>query len=82
MADAAPSSRPEQNRLLGIALRIGATTCFAFMAAMIKLGYARGVSTPELGWQQRRLFDAASVCRATRVCVPRRVAAWLPHCVA
>jgi drug/metabolite transporter (DMT)-like permease len=50
MADAAPSSRPEQNRLLGIALRIGATTCFAFMAAMIKLGYSRGVSTPELGF--------------------------------
>ena len=50
MADAAPSSRPEQNRLLGIALRIGATTCFAFMAAMIKLGYSRGVSTPELAF--------------------------------
>jgi drug/metabolite transporter (DMT)-like permease len=44
------SSRPEQNRLLGILLRIGATTCFGFMAAMIKLGYARGVSTPELGF--------------------------------
>jgi drug/metabolite transporter (DMT)-like permease len=42
------SARPTQNRLLGIALRIGATTCFAFMAAMIKLGYAAGVSTPEL----------------------------------
>jgi drug/metabolite transporter (DMT)-like permease len=50
MADAAASSRPEQNRLLGIALRIGATTCFAFMAAMIKLGYAHGVSTPELAF--------------------------------
>jgi drug/metabolite transporter (DMT)-like permease len=50
MADAAPSSRPEQNRLLGIGLRIGATTCFAFMAAMIKLGYLRGVSTVELGF--------------------------------
>ena len=44
------SSRPAQNRLLGIALRIGATTCFAFMAAMIKLGYAAGVSTPELAF--------------------------------
>ena len=44
------STRPEQNRLLGIALRIGATTCFAFMAAMIKLGYSRGVSTPELAF--------------------------------
>ena len=45
-----PSSRPEQSRLLGIGLRIGATTCFAFMGAMIKLGYARGVSTPELAF--------------------------------
>jgi len=45
-----PSSRPEQNRLLGIALRIGAATSFAFMAAMIKLGYAHGVSTPELAF--------------------------------
>ena len=44
------ASRPEQNRLLGIALRIGATTSFAFMAAMIKLGYARGVTTPELAF--------------------------------
>jgi drug/metabolite transporter (DMT)-like permease len=44
------SSRPEQNRLLGIALRIGAATSFAFMAAMIKLGYAHGVTTPELAF--------------------------------
>jgi len=36
--------------LLGIALRIGATTCFAFMAAMIKLGYASGVPTVELAF--------------------------------
>jgi drug/metabolite transporter (DMT)-like permease len=45
-----PSSslRPSENRALGIALRIGATTCFAFMAAMIKLGYEAGVTTPEL----------------------------------
>ena len=49
MADQA-SSRPEQNRLLGIGLRLGATTCFAFMAAMIKLGYEHGVSTVELGF--------------------------------
>jgi drug/metabolite transporter (DMT)-like permease len=47
---ASASSRPDQNRLLGIGLRIGATTCFAFMAAMIKLGYAAGVSTPELAF--------------------------------
>jgi len=44
------ASRPEQDRLLGIGLRIGATSCFAFMAAMIKLGYAAGVSTPELAF--------------------------------
>ena len=42
------STRPKQNRALGIGLRIAATTCFAFMAAMIKLGYEAGVSTPEL----------------------------------
>ena len=42
------SDRPDQNRLLGIALRLGATTCFAFMAATIKLGYEAGVSTVEL----------------------------------
>ena len=48
---AAPlSSRPDQNRLLGILLRIGAATCFSFMAALIKMGYARGVSTPELAF--------------------------------
>ena len=29
---------PAQNRLLGIALRVGAATCFAGMAAAIKLG--------------------------------------------
>lgn len=40
--------RPQQNRLLGIALRLGAATSFAFMAAMIKLGYEAGVTTPEL----------------------------------
>jgi drug/metabolite transporter (DMT)-like permease len=43
-----PSDRPQQNQLLGIALRIGAATSFALMAAMIKLGYEGGVSTPEL----------------------------------
>ena len=39
-----------QNRLLGIALRIGAATCFGFMAAMIKLGDAAGISLPELAF--------------------------------
>ncbi|MBV8687922.1 MAG: DMT family transporter [Alphaproteobacteria bacterium] len=44
------SDRPRQNRLLGIALRMGAATSFAFMAAMIKLGYAAGASTVELAF--------------------------------
>jgi drug/metabolite transporter (DMT)-like permease len=47
MTDAAPLT---QNRLLGIALRIGAATCFAGMAAAIKLGNDAGVSLPELGF--------------------------------
>ena len=45
-----PSSRPDQNRAIGIILRICATTCFAFMAAMIKLGHEAGVSLPELAF--------------------------------
>lgn len=40
----------KQNRLLGIALRIGAATCFGFMAAMIKLGDQAGISLPELAF--------------------------------
>jgi drug/metabolite transporter (DMT)-like permease len=44
------SSRPVQNPLLGVAFRVGGATSFAFMAAMIKLGHARGVSTPELAF--------------------------------
>ena len=47
---ASTSPRPKQNRFVAIALRIGATTCFAFMAAMIKLGHEAGVSTPELAF--------------------------------
>jgi drug/metabolite transporter (DMT)-like permease len=42
------SDRPSQNRLLGIGLRVGAATCFAFMAAAIKLGFEAGVATAEL----------------------------------
>jgi len=41
---------PQQNRLLGIGLRIGAATSFGFMAAAIKLGSARGVSVPEMAF--------------------------------
>src|SRR6185503_12365262 len=41
---------PQQNRLLGIGLRVGAATSFGFMAAAIKLGDARGVSLPELAF--------------------------------
>ena len=41
---------PAQNRLLGIGLRIGATTCFAAMAAAIKLGDRAHVNLPELAF--------------------------------
>jgi drug/metabolite transporter (DMT)-like permease len=40
----------KQNRLLGIGLRVGAATCFGFMAAAIKLGAAAGISLPELAF--------------------------------
>jgi drug/metabolite transporter (DMT)-like permease len=45
-----PSAPPAQNRLLGIALRIGATTCFAGMAAAIKLADQAHVALPELAF--------------------------------
>jgi len=41
---------PAQNRLLGIALRVGAATCFAGMAAAIKLGDQAGVNLAELSF--------------------------------
>jgi drug/metabolite transporter (DMT)-like permease len=41
---------PSQNRLAGIAFRIGATTSFGFMAAMIKLGHQSGIALPELAF--------------------------------
>ena len=44
------ASRPRQNRLLGIALRIGAASCFGCMGGAIKLGYAAGASTVELAF--------------------------------
>jgi drug/metabolite transporter (DMT)-like permease len=44
------SDRPQQNRLLGIGLRVAATTCFAFMAMLVKLGHERGVSTVEIAF--------------------------------
>lgn len=37
----------QQNRLLGIGLRVGAATSFAFMGAAIKLSAEHGVSLPE-----------------------------------
>jgi drug/metabolite transporter (DMT)-like permease len=43
-------SAAKQNRLLGIAFRIGAATCFGFMAAMIKLGDQAGITLPELAF--------------------------------
>ena len=44
------SPRPQQNRLLGIGIRIVGATAFAFMAAMIKLGYDHGVDTVEMAF--------------------------------
>lgn len=44
------SARPQQNPLLGIALRIGAATCFALMATLIKLGYQAGATTVEMAF--------------------------------
>jgi len=44
------SERPRQNRLLGIALRIAAASCFGCMGAAIKLGYSAGANTVELGF--------------------------------
>src|SRR5205085_6738483 len=37
----------QQNRLLGIGLRVGAASSFAIMGALIKLAAARGVNLPE-----------------------------------
>jgi drug/metabolite transporter (DMT)-like permease len=44
------SARPRPNRLLGIALRVGAASCFGCMGGAIKLGYAAGATTIELGF--------------------------------
>ena len=44
------SDRPAQNPLAGIALRLFATTCFAFMAMLVKLGHEQGVATVELAF--------------------------------
>ncbi|MGF1549491.1 MAG: DMT family transporter [Sphingomonadaceae bacterium] len=41
-------TRPRQNALIGIALRFGTASCFAVMAALIKLGHEAGIATPEL----------------------------------
>lgn len=44
------TGRPQQNRLLGIGLRVAAATCFAFMAMLVKLGHEAGVATVELAF--------------------------------
>ena len=41
-------SPPQQNRLLGIGLRICAASSFGTMAALVKLGHDAGIATPEL----------------------------------
>jgi drug/metabolite transporter (DMT)-like permease len=40
--------RPQQDRLLGIGMRVCAATGFALMAALIKLGYDAGIAMPEM----------------------------------
>jgi drug/metabolite transporter (DMT)-like permease len=44
------SPRPQQNIVLGIGIRLIGATSFAFMAAMIKLGYEAGVNTVEMAF--------------------------------
>jgi drug/metabolite transporter (DMT)-like permease len=44
------SHRPEQNQLAGILLRLCAATCFAGMAALIKLAHVHGMPTIEIGF--------------------------------
>ena len=44
------SDRPQQNRLAGIGLRVGAATCFSFMAMLVKAGHEAGVATVELAF--------------------------------
>jgi drug/metabolite transporter (DMT)-like permease len=48
--EAMSSDRPQQNRLLGIGLRVAAASCFAFMAMLVKLGHEAGVETVELAF--------------------------------
>lgn len=44
------SDRPQQNRLVGIGLRVAAATCFAFMAMLVKLGHEAGVEVVEMAF--------------------------------
>ena len=44
------TDRPQQNRLIGIGLRVAAATCFAFMATLVKIGHEAGVATVELAF--------------------------------
>ena len=49
MPDSDPTPRPHADRpLLGIALRFGSASCFAIMAAALKLASLRGVTAPEM----------------------------------
>ncbi|HEX8447021.1 MAG TPA: DMT family transporter [Sphingomonas sp.] len=47
MSASAPEPRPDRP-LLGILLRIGSASCFAIMAAALKLASLRGVNAPEM----------------------------------
>ena len=48
MASAHALTRPEQNKLLGILLRLGAASAFGVMAAMLKLAADEGVAATEM----------------------------------
>jgi drug/metabolite transporter (DMT)-like permease len=63
----------DQNRLLGIGLRVGAATSFGFMAAAIKLGAGRGVSLPELAFYR---FAFGLPPLLVWIALTRNVGAW------
>ncbi|MGZ8337039.1 MAG: DMT family transporter [Allosphingosinicella sp.] len=74
---ARPTSTPlAQNRLLGIALRLGAATSFGFMAAGIKLGHEAAISLAELVFY-RFAFGLPPVL--AWMALTRNLGAWRTH---
>lgn len=62
-----------ENRVRGIVMRLAAITSFSIMAAIIKLAYDRGVSTPEIMFH--RSFFALPVLAAW-IALQRQWGAW------